>query len=102
VADDLLVELFLTVSPVLVGRADNFPPWTSRRFLPGRTEQAEMVSVRQCGSSLFLRYRLLRKESAGSLYDHGHQVGVRSRIAVGRCHGEHRDQRPGEDRPRGA
>jgi hypothetical protein len=22
---------------------------------------------------LFLRYRLLRKESAGSLYDHGHR-----------------------------
>jgi riboflavin biosynthesis pyrimidine reductase len=71
VADDLLDELFLTVSPVLAGRAETSRPGlvAARELLPGRAEQAELVSVRQRGSYLFLRYQLCRKETAGSGYD---------------------------------
>jgi len=44
----------------------------------GRTCQRQKNLVTAPGpghqrSYLFLRYRLLRKESAGSLYDHGHR-----------------------------
>jgi len=61
---------------VLAGRGDTARPglFAGREPLPGRTEQAELLTVRQCGSYLFLCYRLFRKESAGSLYDHGHQA----------------------------
>jgi hypothetical protein len=45
-----------------------------REPLPDRTEQAELLTARQCGPYLFLRYRLLRKESAGSPNDHGYRV----------------------------
>jgi hypothetical protein len=33
---------------------------TARELLPGRTEQVELLSVRQHGSYLFLRYRMRR------------------------------------------
>ena len=80
VADGLLDELFLTVFPVLAGRADTSRPGlvAARELLPGRTELAELLSVRQRGSYLFLRYRLGRKEPAGSGYDHGHGSQVRA------------------------
>jgi riboflavin biosynthesis pyrimidine reductase len=62
VADGVLDELFLTVSPVLAGRADTSRPGlvAARELLPGRTELAELLSVRQHGSYLFLRYRMRR------------------------------------------
>ena len=65
VADDALDELFLTVSPVLAGRAETSRPGlvAAQELLPGRAEQAELVSVRHRGSYLFLRYRLRRKET---------------------------------------
>jgi riboflavin biosynthesis pyrimidine reductase len=59
-ADGAPDELFLTVSPVLAGRADTSRPGlvAARELLPGRTELAELVSVRQHESHLFLRYRM--------------------------------------------
>ncbi|MGC8473832.1 MAG: dihydrofolate reductase family protein [Candidatus Dormibacteria bacterium] len=61
VAQGLLAELFLTVSPLLAG----WPPDGGRRGLVGETELlplvsvgGELVSVRRQGSHLFLRYRL--------------------------------------------
>jgi riboflavin biosynthesis pyrimidine reductase len=64
VADDVLDELFLTVSPVLAGRAETSRPGlvAAQELLPARAEQADLVSVRRCGSYLFLRYRLRRRE----------------------------------------
>jgi riboflavin biosynthesis pyrimidine reductase len=64
-ADDLLDELFLTISPVLAGRAETPRPGlvAAQELLPARAEQAELVSVRHRRSYLFLRYRLLRSES---------------------------------------
>jgi hypothetical protein len=58
----VLDELFLTVSPVLAGRADTSRPGlvAARELLPGRTELAELLRVRQHGSYLFLRYRMRR------------------------------------------
>ena len=57
-----LDELVLTVSPVLAGRADTPRPGlvAARELLPGRTELAELLSVRQHGPYLFLRYRMRR------------------------------------------
>jgi riboflavin biosynthesis pyrimidine reductase len=64
VADDVLDELFLTVSPVLAGRAETARPGlvAAQELLPGQAAQAELVSVGHRGSYLFLRYRLRRKE----------------------------------------
>jgi riboflavin biosynthesis pyrimidine reductase len=64
-ADDLLDELFLTISPVLAGRAATSRPGlvAAQELLPARAEHAELVSVRHRRSYLFLRYRLLRSES---------------------------------------
>jgi riboflavin biosynthesis pyrimidine reductase len=72
VGDDALDELFLTVSPVLAGRAETARPGlvAAQELLPARTETAELVSVRQCASYLFLRYRLRSKET------HGLQPGI--------------------------
>lgn len=55
----LLDELFLTVSPVLAGR-DRIPREglvAGLELLPKYREQAELISVRQQASLLFLRYR---------------------------------------------
>jgi riboflavin biosynthesis pyrimidine reductase len=64
VADDLLDELFLTVSPVLAGRAETSRPGlvAAQELLPARAEQAELISARHCRSYLFLRYRLRHGE----------------------------------------
>ena len=48
VTDDLLDEVFLTVSPVLAGRAETSRPGlvAAQELLPARaTEQAELISV---------------------------------------------------------
>ncbi|WP_051450772.1 RibD family protein [Actinospica robiniae] len=55
----LLDELFLTVSPLLAGR-DRIPREglvAGLELLPKYREQAELISVRNQGSYLFLRYR---------------------------------------------
>lgn len=59
-ADGLLDELFLTISPVLAGRGDTARPGlvAARELLPGRTEPAELLTVRRHGSCLFLRYAM--------------------------------------------
>ena len=59
-AGGLLDELFLTVSPVLAGRGDTARPGlvAGLELLPGRTEPAELLTVRRHGSYLFLRYAM--------------------------------------------
>lgn len=71
VAGGLLDELFLTVSPVLAGRAETSRPGliAAQELLPRRPELAELISVRQHASFLFLRYRLHR--SNGGMKAHG-------------------------------
>lgn len=58
--DGLLDELFLTVAPVLAGRAGTRRPGLvdGLELLPGRRNPARLLGVRQSGSFLFLRYRL--------------------------------------------
>jgi riboflavin biosynthesis pyrimidine reductase len=64
-AGGLLDELFLTISPVLAGRGDTPRPGlvAARELLPGRTEPAELLAVRQHGSYLFLRYAMGGKDT---------------------------------------
>jgi riboflavin biosynthesis pyrimidine reductase len=54
----LLDELFLTISPVLAGRADTDRPGlvAGQELLPGPAGPAELLTVRRHGSYLFLRY----------------------------------------------
>lgn len=62
--DRLLDELFLTVAPVLAGRADTERPGllAGIELLPGRRDPARLLSVRRSASYLFLRYRLRTQE----------------------------------------
>ena len=59
-AGRLLDGLFLTVSPVLAGRADTSRSGlvAARELLPGRIEPTELLTVRRRGSYLFLRYAM--------------------------------------------
>ncbi|MEV4078273.1 dihydrofolate reductase family protein [Nonomuraea fuscirosea] len=68
VRDRLADELFLTLSPVVAGRADTSRPGlvTGLELLPSRRESAELVGVRRSGSYLFLRYRLDHRGQPGS------------------------------------
>ncbi|MFH9867321.1 dihydrofolate reductase family protein [Streptomyces lydicus] len=72
VGDGILNELFLTLSPVLAGRAS-----TTRHgliagleLLPKRHEPADLISVRSRASYLFLRYRLPHRPPAAGDGDH--------------------------------
>lgn len=60
IEEQLLDELFVTVSPVLAGRADT--PRSGLvagvELLPQRRETGTLASARRAGSYLFLRYRL--------------------------------------------
>ncbi|MFF5488656.1 dihydrofolate reductase family protein [Streptomyces virginiae] len=58
--EDLLDELFLTMSPVLAGRADTPRPGvvSGLELLPSRLAWADLISARRRNSCLFLRYRL--------------------------------------------
>ena len=60
IRDGLLDELFLTVAPVLAGRADTPRPGllAGLEMLPGHRSPARLLSARQSASYLFLRYRL--------------------------------------------
>ncbi len=71
VGENLLDELFLTVSPVLAGRDGTARPGliTGLELLPDRPEWADLVSVRRRGPYLFLRYRCLRQTARHHL-DH--------------------------------
>lgn len=61
VAADLVDELFLTVSPLLAGRASPALALVEGvELLPARTEQARLRSVRRHGGHLFLQYALSR------------------------------------------
>jgi riboflavin biosynthesis pyrimidine reductase len=67
VADSALDELFLTISPVLAGRAETSRSGlvAAQELLPARVEQAELMSVRRRASYLFLRFRLRSKAVRG-------------------------------------
>ncbi|WP_190814230.1 dihydrofolate reductase family protein [Saccharopolyspora pogona] len=60
VAEHLLNELFLTVSPVLAGRDDSSRPGliTGLELLPDHPARVALISARHRASYLFLRYRL--------------------------------------------
>ncbi len=60
VRDGLLDELFLTVAPVLAGRASTPRPGlvSGLELLPGDRGPVRLLSVRRGASYLFLRYRL--------------------------------------------
>jgi riboflavin biosynthesis pyrimidine reductase len=66
IRDGLLDELFLTVAPVLAGRADTPRPGlvAGLELLPGHRRPARLLSARRSGSYLFLRYRLRSPEHA--------------------------------------
>ncbi|MGH3193636.1 MAG: dihydrofolate reductase family protein [Streptosporangiaceae bacterium] len=66
-AGGLLDELFLTISPVLAGRGDTPRPGlvAAGELLPGRTVRAELLSARQDGSYLFLRYAMRGTDTPG-------------------------------------
>lgn len=61
VGASMLNELFLTVSPVLAGRAGDIRQGliAGLELLPTRHEAVGLISVRRRASCLFLRYRLL-------------------------------------------
>jgi riboflavin biosynthesis pyrimidine reductase len=61
VAAGLVDELFLTVSPLLAGRSDlgqRLGLVEATELLPGRREQARLLSIRRDAGHLFLRYGL--------------------------------------------
>lgn len=70
VGEGLLDQLFLTVSPVLAGRADTPRPGliSGLALLPDRPQWTTLISARQRASYLFLRYRLHRSQTGG---EHG-------------------------------
>jgi riboflavin biosynthesis pyrimidine reductase len=58
-AAGLVDELFLTVSPLLAGRAEleeRLGLVEGHELLPGRSDPARLLGVRRDGSRLFLRY----------------------------------------------
>jgi len=60
-------ELFLTISPLLAGRAADARRLSlleEAAFLPGRTVSCDLLSLRRAGSHLFLRYELPREDQA--------------------------------------
>ena len=60
-AAGLVDELFLTVSPLLLGRAGSDPRLAlveGTDLLPGGPPRAGLIGVRRDGDHLFLRYRL--------------------------------------------
>jgi riboflavin biosynthesis pyrimidine reductase len=62
-ADRLVDELFLTVSPLLAGRAEGetrFGLVEGKVLLPDLTAGARLLGVRRSGGHLFLRYALTR------------------------------------------
>jgi riboflavin biosynthesis pyrimidine reductase len=73
IRDGLLDDLFLTVAPVLAGRAGTPRPGlvAGLELLPGRRSPARLLSVRHGGSFLFLRYRL-RPPLSAAAGDPGH------------------------------
>ena len=70
-ADGQLDELFLTVSPVLAGRAQTDRPGlvAARELLPEHADPATLLSVRAHGSHLFLRYAMRETPQASRRLD---------------------------------
>jgi riboflavin biosynthesis pyrimidine reductase len=76
--EGLVDELFLTISPVLAGRADTSRPGlvAGLELMPNQPSRTDLISARRRQSYLFLRYRL-RSPHAGagrqSALAHHHQ-----------------------------
>ena len=67
VAAGLVDELFLTTSPLLAGRSQGSsrPALVEHaEFLPARTVEGKLLTLRRAGSHLFTRYQLPRPETA--------------------------------------
>jgi riboflavin biosynthesis pyrimidine reductase len=64
-AEQLVDELFLTVSPLVAGRGTDRRPGFAEgtELLPQTTEPAKLLSLRRSGSYLFLRYGFSRATS---------------------------------------
>jgi riboflavin biosynthesis pyrimidine reductase len=63
-AADVVDELFLTRSPLLVGGGDGRPPFTGEIDLLGIGSVGRLLGARRSGDYLFLRYALARRTSA--------------------------------------
>jgi riboflavin biosynthesis pyrimidine reductase len=66
-AERLIDELFLTVSPLLAGREEGQTRLglvAGRELLPGLRVEGDLAGVRRSGDHLFLHYLLRRLESA--------------------------------------
>ena len=73
IGDEVVDDLFLTLSPVLAGRRTAGRPGEARpglvegiEFLPEAARRATLLSVRSHGSHLFLHYRLERARAAAA------------------------------------
>jgi riboflavin biosynthesis pyrimidine reductase len=71
----LVDELFLTLSPLLAGRAGaarRLSLLEDAAFLPDRVVGCKLLSLRRAGSHLFLRYELPRRERPGETIELHH------------------------------
>lgn len=58
---DLVDEIYLTITPRLIGGAEAPTMMDGRGFLAGQHREVELISTRRKGNELFLRYRVLPK-----------------------------------------
>ena len=68
VAAGLVDELFLTTSPLLAGRSPGSPRPAlveHAEFLPARTVEGELLTLRRSGSVLFARYQIAKPKTSG-------------------------------------
>jgi riboflavin biosynthesis pyrimidine reductase len=68
VAAGLVDELFLTTSPLLAGRSRRSPRRAlveRAEFLPAKTVETELLTLRRAGSHLFARYQLRTGQAPG-------------------------------------
>ena len=57
-------QLFLTISPTLIGGGEERPPFTDGSDLLEGDSETELLSVRRSDDYLFLRYRFSRSSAS--------------------------------------
>lgn len=84
-ASGLVPELFLTISPLLAGRAvrSRLPLITGVELLPNATAALGLVSVRRHDDHLFLRYRLAPQRLGEPLKPDARSLAANSATRVG-------------------
>ena len=84
-ASGLVAELFLTISPLLAGRAmrSRLPLITGVELLPNATAALGLVSVRRHEDHLFLRYRLAPQRLGEPLRPDARTLAANSATRVG-------------------